>query len=486
MAERQRLAALWPGLDVAQDLAVDDIDKRLSTSLAGLVSSTGGAWLAVATDTAGRVVAASDPAWIGRGAAGRAWYVPAARLSATGAELRTVPAPEPVLVAAAPVRAAADGRLLGEIVLLSRWGALAAEAAGADSAQVAVHDAAGRLLFRGRRVPAEPGRISGRAWSREGVAVETAIPVSEALGPLREATRRLVLLAALVLLVSVPGVLLLVRSTTRELGRLTRQAEQAQRTGTLAFAPARADAPADVRTLADALAGMAARVEATRRELARQETLAALGTMAAGLAHEVRTPLSVIRGSAEMLERRAAPGTREAELGDFIIQETDRLGRLVDDMLAFARPREPALEPADLAECARRAADAMARGGEAAVALEVDARPAPVSADPEQVYQVVLNLVANAAQASPPGRPVRVSTGTDGAESVLEVADRGAGIAPGDLAQVWTPFFTRRRGGTGLGLPIVRRIVEAHGGRVEIASTPGEGTRVTVRLPRRE
>lgn len=486
VAERQRLAALWPGLDVAQDLAVDDLDKRLSTSLAELVSHAGGASLAIAADTAGRIVAASDAAWIGRAAAREPWYGPASRLPADGAELRTVAAREPLLAAAGPVRATADGRLLGQIALLTRWSALAADAAGADSARLAVRDRAGRLVFRGHGMPAAGARVSGRARARDGLSVETAIPLAEALGPLRDATRRLVLLAALVLLVSVPGVLLLVRSTTRELGRLTRQAEQARRTGTPAFAPASPGAPADVRTLADALAGMAARVDETRRELARQETLAALGTMAAGLAHEVRTPLSVIRGSAEMMERRAAPGTREAELGEFIIEEVDRLGRLVDDMLAFARPREPELRPGDLAECARRVASAMERGGGAAAPILLDARPAPVSADAEQVYQVVLNLVANAAQASPPGQPVRVATRAEGAESVLEVADRGAGIAPADLPNVWTPFFTRRPGGTGLGLPIVRRIVEAHGGRVEMASRPGEGTRVTVRLPRRE
>jgi signal transduction histidine kinase len=485
VAERQRLAALWPGLDVAQDLAVDDIDKRLATSLAELVSHAGGASLAVAADTAGRVVAASDARWIGRRAAREAWYLPPSRLPADGAALRTVGARDPVLAAAGPVRATADGRLLGQIALLTPWSALAADAAGADSARMTVRDASGRLLFRGHAMPPAGALVTGRAWARDGLSVETAIPIAEALGPLRDATRRLVLLAALFLLVAVPGALLLVRSTTRELARLTRQAEQARRSGTPAFEPASPGAPADVRTLADALAAMAARVEESRRELARQETLAALGTMAAGLAHEVRTPLSVIRGSAEMMERRAPPGSREAELGDFIIEEVDRLGRLVDDMLAFARPREPDLHPADLGDVARRAAEALQRGHPDACFL-TKLQSAPVLADAGQVYQVVLNLAANAAQASPPGGKVSISTRAESAEAVLEVADRGRGIAPEDLPNVWTPFFSRRHGGTGLGLPIVRRIVEAHGGRVEIDSRPGEGTRVTVRLPLRK
>jgi two-component system sensor histidine kinase HydH len=277
--------------------------------------------------------------------------------------------------------------------------------------------------------------------------------------------------------------MLLARSTTRELARLTRQAEAAQRTGTPAFAPADPGAPADVRTLAAALAEMAERAEASRRELARQETLAALGTMAAGLAHEVRTPLSVIRGSAEIIARAARPDTRESELGDFIIAEADRLARLVDEMLAFARPREPRREPIDLARAAARVAEGWARGATATVRLETELEPAPVLADPEQMVQVALNLATNAAQASPPGGEIHLRTRAGGDEAVLEVEDSGRGISPDDRERVWTPFFSGRSGGTGLGLPIVRRIVEAHGGRVEIESEVGRGTRVTVRLP---
>lgn len=479
--ERERLAALWPGLDVSQDLAVDDLDKRLSASLEELASHFGGGALALAADTAGRVVSASDRGWIGRGVRGEPWYLAPSTLAANQATARTADGRAPTLALAGPVRGA-DGRLLGSIVLLTRWRALVQDAVGEDAPSVVVRDAAGRTLFRGRDFP-PVSRISGTAHTRVGVSVEAAVSTAAALGPLREAARRLVLLAALVLLVGVPGAVLLARSTTRELARLTRQAEAAQRTGTPAFAPADPAAPADVRTLAAALAEMAERVEASRRELARQETLAALGTMAAGLAHEVRTPLSVIRGSAEIIARAARPDTREAELGDFIIEEADRLGRLVDDMLAFARPREPRRAPIDLAEVAARVAEGWARGAHPSIALRTRLDPAPALGDAEQMVQVALNLATNAAQASPPGGEIHLRTGAEGGDALLEVEDSGRGISPDELERVWTPFFSRRPGGTGLGLPIVRRIVEAHGGRVEIESEVGRGTRVTVRLP---
>ena len=310
------------------------------------------------------------------------------------------------------------------------------------------------------------------------------MPARQALLPLRRTTRSLLLFAAVVLAVTLPAAVLLARSTTAELRRLTARARDVERTGRADFGAPGPGAPLEVRVLAGALQSMVQRLDASRRELARQESLAAMGMMAAGLAHEVRTPLSVIRGSAEMLARRAVPASREAELSAFVMEETDRLSRLVDDLLAFARPRDPAPLPADLAAVARRVAGAPGIGG-GAVPLETRLDPAPVTGDPEQLYQVALNLVSNAVHASAPGSPVRVATFVDGAHGVLEVADRGRGMEPEEAAQAWTPFFSRRGGGTGLGLPIVRRIVEAHGGTVDLHSAPGRGTRAVVRLPLR-
>jgi len=487
--ERARLAALWPDLSTSQDLAVDDVDKRVALSLEELASHVGGGAVALALDPAGRVVAASSPEWIGRRVSGEAWYRPGPAAPGRAA-VESVPGAVPLLAVTSPVLATSDGAPLGRIVLLVPWRSLVAEAAGGDADALAVSDAAGRPLFRGRLFlrADSAGLLVARA-AADGpdtppVEVAAAMPAAEALLPLRRTTRSLLFFAAVVLAVTLPAAVLLARSTTAELRRLTGRAREAERTGRADFGAPEPGAPAEVRVLAGALQSMADRLEASRRELARQESLAATGTMAAGLAHEVRTPLSVIRGSAEMLARRAAPDSREAELAAFMMDEADRLSRLVDDLLAFARPRDPGHEPADLAAVARRVAGAPGIGG-GAVPVEARLEPAPVSGDPGQLYQVALNLVANAVQASPPGTPVVVRTGVEGVDAVLEVADAGPGIAPGDLPMVWTPFFSRRSGGTGLGLPIVRRIVEAHGGTVELLSRPGEGTRAVVRLPLR-
>ncbi len=245
-------------------------------------------------------------------------------------------------------------------------------------------------------------------------------------------------------------------------------------------------APREVRVLSDALGTMVERLEASRHELARQESLAAMGMMSAALAHEIRTPLSIVRGSAEMLGRNVGDGAREQELLSFIMDETGRLTRLVNDLLTFARPRDPELEPMDLAAVVEEVVGGMLREYEADdIALEADLPPAPIRGDADQLHQLVINLLANARKASQAGTAVRVTTAVEDGDVVLRVADQGKGIPADELEEIWTPFFTTGGGGTGLGLPIVRRIVESHGGTIGLESEPGEGTVATVRFPYR-
>jgi two-component system sensor histidine kinase HydH len=314
--------------------------------------------------------------------------------------------------------------------------------------------------------------------------VADALPLSEALAPLRQTERRLLLLALVVLAITAPTAALVAGTTTRALDRLTRAALSAhQPAARPAFADVPAGAPREVHVLAGALLEMVDRLEQSRHELARQESLASVGSMAAVLAHEIRTPLAVLRGSADMLAKKLAADARGSELVAMMQEETDRLSRLARDLLVFARPRPPEPAPTDLAAVAARAAAMLsARFGEAGVELALATRPAPVRADVEQLGQAALNLLGNALEVSPRESVVRLETGVTPGHGWLCVADQGPGIAPENLERIWQPFFTTRRGGTGLGLPIVRQIVEAHGGRTEIETSPA-GTCITLILP---
>jgi PAS domain S-box-containing protein len=223
--------------------------------------------------------------------------------------------------------------------------------------------------------------------------------------------------------------------------------------------------------------------------LCQQEKLAGLGKMAAGLAHEIRKPLNGIKGFASLLERRLPSGEAEQRYVGSIMGAADRLNSMLGRLLDFARPDELHCRPCDLRAEAQEVADFVRAeglpGAEVLVAVPEDARR--VLADRDKIKQVLLNLVKNGVEAlDGPG------TVTVGAQAVrrgpercvqVRVADTGRGIAPEDLGRVLEPFFSAKEGGTGLGLPIVQRILQLHGCELNIESRPAGGTVMSFLLP---
>ena len=229
--------------------------------------------------------------------------------------------------------------------------------------------------------------------------------------------------------------------------------------------------------------------ELRRMEVAMQraERLAAVGRLAAGIAHEIRNPLAAISGSIELLSQTVqADGAKEnRELMSIVIREVDRLNGLITELLEFARPR--ALEPQRLDVGATMAEmlkvfENDKRLGETPVELVADAGVL-VDADPGQLRQVVWNLLRNAAEAAP-GQAIKVEVRAEGDRAALTIRDRGPGIAPEHRPRIFEPFFSTKEKGTGLGLATVHRIIDEHRGAVELECPQSGGTAVTVRLPR--
>jgi two-component system sensor histidine kinase HydH len=221
-------------------------------------------------------------------------------------------------------------------------------------------------------------------------------------------------------------------------------------------------------------------------QLRRAERLSALGEIAAGLAHEIRNPLAGVKGAIEIVSARAAAGTPEAEFSRIAMRELQRLEGLVQEFLDYARPRAPRLSPTELSIVIRRVVGLLGPQAErAAVTLHVDSadRADVVRIDPEQIEQVLVNVVLNAIQASPRGECVTLRYEVNGERHLMTVSDRGPGLQPGTQARIFEPFFTTKERGTGLGLAISQRIVAAHGGDMRITTRDGGGTIAEIELP---
>lgn len=230
-------------------------------------------------------------------------------------------------------------------------------------------------------------------------------------------------------------------------------------------------------------------VRALQEEVRRTEKLAAIGGLAAGVAHEIRNPLSSIKGIASYYKSKFEDGSQDREMAGVMIEEVDRLSRVISELLEFARPATLNLKSTDvnqLLEHAVRLIQAEAAAQKVEVRRRLSPEPVTARVDPDRLTQCFLNLYLNALQAMEDGgRLTIVSAVEAGDRVVIDIKDTGPGIAAKDMGQIFDPYFTTKPKGTGLGLAIVHKIVEAHRGQIKVRSTTGQGTVFSLTLPLR-
>jgi two-component system sensor histidine kinase HydH len=222
------------------------------------------------------------------------------------------------------------------------------------------------------------------------------------------------------------------------------------------------------------------------QKLNQAERLASLGEMVAAVSHQIRTPLGIISSTAELLKRKLGPTDPQDQLTDLIVQETKRLNTIVTDFLNSARPPTPNLMPCNVDEILEKnlrflAPETEKNGYKIHKRLATHIRQ--IQADPGLLYEAFLNILVNAMQAMPEGGTITVELADRQDTLTIVFSDEGKGIPDDILQKIWQPFFTTKDKGSGLGLPVVRKIVEGHGGTVRIENGPLKGVQVTVTLP---
>ena len=527
MFERLENAATWSTLDVMQDLQVQDVDKRLSNFLVKLKAGYGGVYRELyALDTRHRIIASSNPADLRHELDS---FDPWRQLALAGAQLSldrpSRDGDNVSLSIRTPIRSQFGSDTLGDLQLVFNWAQIdqILDAVGGGRRMAALVDEHGQMLAASRTLrdagllrgyPLADWRLAPRfkgalmhtgppVWDSDvvvgvgraedfagfaGFGLSTLIiqPTQNALAPVRHmAVISLALLAGLAMatLAAAGWVSRAIARPIVALTEFTRRFKHGQTKMT--SLPA---ASGEVGELGEAFIRLMLDIEQSQRKLIQASKLAAVGEMAAVIAHEVRTPLGILRSSAQILRREEGISDEGRELMAFIEGETERLNRLVSAMLDSARPRPLRKALADLNVQARQCGGMLAAQMEKhgiSVGYQLDAANPLMDCDVEQITQVILNLLLNAMQVLPDNGHIELRTHDDSEQLFIEISDNGPGIPLEARTRIFEAFFFGREGGVGLGLAIVQQIVTAHGGEITVGESDLGGARFIIRLPRK-
>ena len=323
-------------------------------------------------------------------------------------------------------------------------------------------------------------------------ALLAEIHTEEAFAPLRKLARQIALLGLVAVLLALLLAVSLSRRLSAPIGALAAASEKVA-AGDLSR-PALIPGPGEIGRLGERFGEMVAAIaqgreelQASGRELARAERQAELGVLAAGLVHEMRNPLAAVKMNLSSLARSEALSEVESEQLAIAREQSERLERMLGELLDYSRPAEPAPRPLGLRELLAEAGRLSAAGREAlGQRLLLDGPDPDLSfrADREMLLRALVNLLDNAAQASDEGATIALAVKVTPSWIELVVRDEGRGMSELVRERLFDPFFTTREEGIGLGMATVRKCVEAHGGEVRVDSREGEGSVVALRLPR--
>ncbi len=496
MFERLHNTASWSQLEIMQDVRIGDVDKRLSKFLAELKFSYHDIYNELyVIDNTGLVIASSKADSIGKSRT-----VPMVWLS-TKVQQNDVQLAHIVngqLLIFTDIKDLFEGDKVGTLVTVFNWDQIANMLEGEVSGRsgAALFDNNNVILSVSKHWPETQAtdNISATANAKgyqgyDGFSWHVVISQYrlEALAPIQQMAYifigLLIATIALASLIAVP----VATAMTKPLSKLTAFANNFIREPSNAPPPSAGNLiePLEITALANAFSKMISDLERSKENLTRAAKLAVVGEMAAAMSHEVRTPLGILRSSAQVLLREPNMSADGREVCGFIISETERLNKLVSTLIDSSRPRLPEFKATNISELVEQCAAMLRMQAEKKnISLVCDVNANAIAfCDAEQITQVLLNLILNAIQVLTDGGKVILSVSSTIDYVAIRVTDNGPGIPAEQRGQVFEPFFTQRAGGIGLGLAIVRQIVLAHHGEISVHQSALGGAEFRLQLP---
>lgn len=490
MFERVQNVHSWSQLAIMQDLQIGDVDKRLATFLKESQNSYNQEYQVLhVVDTSGFIVASSSAGLIGKAFIELPpWF----NLKIGNKTLYLSKISQQKMQISQAVRDAYTDEVIGVFVAEFNWGVmtdLLNEVVQAP-ASAALQDINHQNLAMtdnwaepGYAINVEQdilGKINVLGWR-----IHIKKLHSVAVAPVHRLGYVFVVLLVVTIIFSVFLVRPIGRAITKPIEALTKFVSSFQREHP---SPPPKSGPPEVQALSVAFESMMQDLKKSEEKLKQAAKLAVVGEMAAAMSHEVRTPLGILRSSADVLLREPDLSQDGKEVLGFVISETERLNNLVSSLIDAARPRSPNFTEVDLVQVIEHVMALLRKQAELK-SINITFRPfveQPTSllADKEQMTQVVMNLLMNAIQILPRSGHVEVSLHLQESEIVLQVADDGPGIPIENQGQIFEPFFTQRSGGVGLGLAVVRQIIQAHQGEISYQVSHLGGAQFTIRLPK--
>jgi signal transduction histidine kinase len=528
MFERLQNAQTWRRLEVTQDIQVDDIDKRLSKFLFELKSGYRDIYAELfCLNTQGVIVASSDPLSIGKYPATSMGESYIQQDNSKTTALENIQFDLQRDSAILPIRTAVSSQFgkgeIGSMYLMFNWQQIyrILDDAAQNNHDLAIINADGCIIaaskgLRGRHlllknIPALWAEmngqairvISGKPWYGNDVMLGISpmeapaqFPnlnwrilvienTSDAYIPVHQMAFFFITILSMTSILAIGFSYLVAGRISKPITALTEFTRRFMRDKSLPTFPR--NSAGEVGELTDAFLQTITDLDKSRSDLVRISKLAVLGEMSAVMAHEIRTPIGILRSSAQMLSREQNLSTEGRELVTFVESETERLNRLVSTLLSSARPPSPNLQLTDINQTIIHAIDLLRTQADKAnieIRTELSVNMEQTFADGEQITQVLLNLILNAIQILPQGGQVVISSIVIEDTVLIQVMDDGPGIPEDEMVRVFDPFFTKREGGVGLGLAVVQQIVMAHKGQLKATKSKLGGAAFIISLPK--